>query len=225
MQVFIDSSNPTEIAAARSWGLIDGVTTNPTLISKGGNDMTKTLASVIEASPGPVLCQAMGWDNSESLVAQARWLHSFADGVIVKLPMSPAGIQALAKLKEDVPEIQIAVTLVASVAQAYIAGKAGADIVALFNGPLDQALDQRVDLVTPVRAIYGNYGFKTKILSCGRYPRAFGEFAVAGTDICTLRFEFLKLLYEHPFTDKRIRGFVSDWQTVFGDATWPVEEA
>jgi transaldolase len=225
VQVFVDSSSPAEIAAARSWGLIDGVTTNPTLISKGGSDMTKTLNSVIEASPGPVLCQAVGWNNRESLVAQARWLHNFDDRIIVKLPMSPAGIQALAKLKGDLPEIQIAVTLVASVAQAYIAGKAGADIVALFNGPLDQVLDQPVDLVTPVRTVYRNYGFRTKILSCGRYPRAFGEFAVAGTDICTLRFEFLKLLYEHPFTDKRIRGFESDWQTVFGEATWPVEEA
>ncbi len=87
--------------------------------------------------------------------------------------------------------MKIAVTLVSSIAQAYLVGKSGADIVAMFNGPLDQALDQEVELVAPVRKIYDNYGFATKILSCGRYPRSFGQFAVAGTDICTLRFELL----------------------------------
>jgi hypothetical protein len=74
--------------------------------------------------------------------------------------------------------------------------------------------------VTPVRKIYDNYGFKTKILSCGRLPRAFGEFAMAGTDICTLKLEYLKMLYEHPFTDKRMLGFVENWQAVFGEKTW-----
>ena len=117
----------------------------------------------------------------------------------------------------------IAVTVVASVAQAYLAGKCGADIVAIFNGPLDQVVDQPVDLVRPIRQIFQNYGFTTKILSCGRFPRAFGDFAVAGTDICTLKFEFLKLLFEHPFTDMRMHGFLADWQSVFGDATWPAE--
>jgi transaldolase len=117
--------------------------------------------------------------------------------------------------------MRLAITAVASVAQAYLAGKAGADVVALFNGPLDEASDEPVELVAPVRKIYGNYGFKTQILSCGRLPRMFGRFAVAGTDICTLKFEFLKLLYEHPFTEKRMTGFLHDWHGVFGDNTWP----
>jgi transaldolase len=223
MLVFIDSTNPEEISKAKRWGAIDGVTTNPSLIAKGGPDMRKTLEAVLEASPGPVLCQAIGVDDVESLVGQAKWLGSLSERIVVKLPMSQGGIMALLRLKRELPSLRIAVTLVSSLAQAYLVGKAGADIVALFNGALEQSLDQDVDLVGPVKKMYSNYGFQTKILSCGRYPRSFGEYAVAGTDICTLKFDFISLLYEHPFTDKRMRGFLDDWKKAFGDATWPKE--
>lgn len=91
MQVFLDSADPREIVQARTWGAIDGVTTNPSLISRAGPDMQKTLRAVLDASPGPVLCQAIGWDDPDSLSGQARWLHAFSDRIIVKLPMSPAG--------------------------------------------------------------------------------------------------------------------------------------
>jgi transaldolase len=221
MELFLDSSNPREIEEVRSWGLLSGVTTNPTLISKAGPDMVKTLRDVVEVSPGPVLVQVIGWHKTEPLIAQARWLHEFSERIIVKLPMSIAGIQALFQLKRDLPGLQLAVTAVASISQAYLCGKAGADIVAIFNGPLDQDSDTPVELVAPVRRIYDNYGFSTKILSCGRFPRIFGQFAIAGTDICTMKMEFFRLLYEHAFTDKRMRGFIEDWQATFGDKTWP----
>jgi transaldolase len=221
MQLYLDSSDPREILKAREWGILDGVTTNPSLISRGGTDMQATLKRVLDASPGPVLAQAYGWEDRESLVGQARWLHRFSDRIVVKLPMSVAGIQAVQQLKKEDAGIRIAVTLVCSVAQAYLAGKAGADIVAIFNGPLDQALDQDVDLVGPVRKIYDNYGFPTRILSCGRFIKSFGEFAAAGTDICTLRYEFMSALFDHPFTEKRMRGFAADWEGVFGRDTWP----
>ncbi|MHB9036794.1 MAG: transaldolase family protein [Armatimonadota bacterium] len=221
MQLFIDSSDPKEILQAREWGIIDGVTSNPALISKGGPDMQATLSRILDASPGQVFCQAVGSKERDPLVAQARWLHNFSDRIIVKLPMSIAGIQALIQLKSESPEIKLAVTTVCSIAQAYLVGKHGADVVALFNGPLDQVIDQPVDIVAPVKKIYENYGFKTKVLSCGRLPRAFGEFAVAGTDICTMKLEFLKLLFDHPFTEKRIAGFAQDWKGAFGDQTWP----
>jgi transaldolase len=225
MQLFLDSSDPQEIAKATEWGVLDGVTTNPSLIARGGGrDMKAILRKVLDVSPGPVLCQAIGWEDRDQLMAQAKWLHSFSEKIIVKLPMSIAGIQALLRLKKDVRGIRIAVTLVSSVAQAYLVGKSGADIVAIFNGPLEQALDQDVELVGPVRTIYDNYGFPTKILSCGRYPKSFGQFAVAGTDICTMRFEYLSLLFEHPFTEKRMRGFMGDWEGAFGNATWPTTE-
>ncbi len=221
MQLFIDSSDPKEILQAREWGIIQGVTSNPTLISKGGPDMEGTLRRILDAAPGPVFCQVVGWHDPVPLMAQARWLHQFSDKIIVKLPMSVSGLQALQRLKSETPTMPIAITAIASVAQAYLAAKCGADVVAIFNGPLDQVLDQPVDLVRPVRTIFRNYGFTAKILSCGRLPRSFGEFAEAGTDICTLRFEFLKMLFDHPFTDKRMQGFLNDWRAVFGDATWP----
>lgn len=221
MQLFIDSSNPDEIRRARAWGIIQGVTTNPTLFGMAGGDMRSVLEGVVEAAPGPVLCQAIGWHEVEPLKAQARWLHRFSEKIVVKLPMSPAGLRALQDLKAEDPGMRIAITAVASVAQAYLAAKCGADIVALFNGPLDQVLDQEVEIVGPVKRIYANYGFSTKILSCGRFPRAFGRFAEEGTDICTLRFEFLKLLFEHPYTDKRMTDFLADWKRAFGEKTWP----
>ena len=227
MEIYLDSSDPQEILEARSYGVLSGVTSNPSLISAAGPDMQGTLRRILDVSPGPVLVQAIGWHDPEPLVAQARWLHSFSERIIVKLPMSIAGIQALLQLKRDLPPdvhhppLRIAITTVVSLAQAYLCGKCGADIVALFNGPFDQVSDTPVELVAPVRQIYDNYGFETKILSCGRFPRLFGEVAMAGTDICTMKLEYLRLLYEHPFTDKRMNGFLQDWQATFGDRTWP----
>ncbi len=221
MQLFIDSVDPKEILQAREWGIVDGVTTNPTLFASAGGDHVATLQKIVEVAPGPVLCQAIGWHEPEPLKAQARWLHRFSENVVVKLPMSHAGLRALRDLKSEDPGMRIAVTAIASIAQAYLAAKCGADIVALFNGPLDQVLDQEVEIVAPVKKIFANYRFGTQVLSCGRLPRAFGRFAEEGTDICTLRFEFLKLLYEHPYTDKRMGGFLGDWKRAFGDRAWP----
>ncbi|MBA3846984.1 MAG: hypothetical protein H0X45_10105 [Planctomycetes bacterium] len=221
MRLFLDSADPAEIHRVRAWGVLDGVTTNPALVAKRGGDMRETLRAALDASPGEVFCQAIGWDDAAVLKAQARWLHGVSERVVVKLPMSRAGIQALGELKREVPAMPIAVTMVASVAQALLCGKLGADVVALFNGPLEQALDQPVDLVRPVRAIYANYGYATKILSCGRMPRSVGDFAAAGSDICTLRYEFFQLMYEHPYTDKRAAVFAEDWTKAFGDRRWP----
>jgi transaldolase len=222
MQLYLDSSNPEEILTARSWGILDGVTTNPSLMSKAGPDMQAALRAVLQASPGPVFCQVIGLNEVEPLKAQARWLHKFSDRIIVKIPMSVAGIRAVHELKQESSGIQLAVTAVSTVAQSVLVAKAGADIVAIFNGPLDLEQDEPVSIIAPVRAIYDRNGFKTKILSAGRYPRAFGEYAAAGTDIVTLRMDFMKLLFEHAFTDKRMSGFLRDWQKTFGNQTWPV---
>jgi transaldolase len=222
MQLFIDSSDPKEIILAREWGIIDGVTTNPSLIAKAGTEMEAAIRRVLEASPGPVFCQVIGWKEVEPLKAQARWLRKLSDRIIVKIPMSVAGIMAVRQLKQESPKMPLAVTAVSTVAQAVLVAKAGADVVALFNGPLDLEQDEPVQIVAPVRAVYDRNGYTTKILSAGRYPRSFGEWAAAGTDIVTMRLEFLKLLFEHAFTDKRMQGFLTDWQKTFGDRTWPI---
>jgi transaldolase len=221
MQLYLDSSNPQEILTAREWGIIDGVTTNPSLIAKAGTEMEAALRAVLEVSPGPVFCQAIGWRDVEPLKAQARWLSEFSSRIIVKIPMSVAGITAVVQLKRENPEIKIAVTAVSTVAQAIIVAKAGADVVALFNGPLDLEQDEPVRVVASVRAIYDRSGSATKILSAGRFPRSFGEYAADGSDIITIRMEFMTLLFEHSFTDKRLQGFLNDWQKVHGNKTWP----
>lgn len=221
MQLFIDSSDPKEITTAREWGIIDGVTTNPSLISRAGVEMETALQRVLEASPGPVFCQVIGWKEVEPLKAQARWLNKQSDRIIVKLPMSIAGIMAVTQLKRENPAIKLAVTAVSTVAQAVLAAKAGADVVAVFNGPLDLEQDQPVQIVAPIREILDRNGYTTKLLSAGRYARSFGEYAAAGTDIITARMQFLKLYFEHAFTDKRLQGFLADWKNEFGDRSWP----
>ncbi len=194
--------------------------------------MGETLASEIRVSVASgigtqgqghytVFAQVVGWNEAEPMIRQARWLHAFSDRIIVKLPASVAGLQVLQQLKTELPDLRLAVTAIASLAQAYLAAKAGADIAAVFNGPLDLAEDAAHDMIAPIRQIYTNYGFQTKILACGRYPRLFGEIAVAGADICTMRMEFMRLLYEHSFTDARMNGFLKSWQGAFGDKTWP----
>ena len=112
MQLFIDSSSPHEIAQADEWGLVQGVTTNPSLIAKAGPDMQGVLKAVLDVSPGLVLCQAVGWHERAPLEAQARWLHGYSEQIVVKLPMSLAGLQALRQLKQEDPAIPIAVTVV-----------------------------------------------------------------------------------------------------------------
>jgi transaldolase len=221
MQLYLDSANPEEILLAREWGVIDGVTTNLSLVAKSGVKMEAAIGAVLNASPGPVYCQVVGWKETAPLVAQARWLHRFSRRIVVKIPMGIAGITAVRQLKRENPRIPLCVTVVSSVAQAVLVAKAGADVVALFNGPLDLEQDEPVNTVSVVRAIYDRGGYATKILSAGRFPRSFGEYAADGSDIITIRMEFMKQLFEHSFTDKRMRGFLGDWQTAYGDKTWP----
>ena len=161
--------------------------------------------------------------HKEELIQQALWLTKQSEKIVVKLPMSIEGIQAVMCLKKEKPKMKIAVTTVVSVAQAILVGKAGADIVALFNGAFDTESDTPVDIVAPIREIYAHYGYKTKILSCCRFPRGVGEYAAAGTDMITLGKDFITMLYEHPYTDKRMLGFIKDWTGSFGSRTWPKE--
>lgn len=221
MQLYLDSATPQEILTAREWGVIDGVTTNISLIAKSGVPMKAALRAVLDASPGPVYCQVIGWKEVEPIMAQARWLAAFSNRIIVKIPMGVAGITAVRRLKGENPRIKLAVTAVSTVAQAFLVAKAGADIVALFNGPLDLEQDDPVRIVSAVRAIYDRSGFATKILSAARFPRGFGEYAADGSDIVTIRMEFIRGLFEHSFTDKRMALFLADWKNAYGDTTWP----
>lgn len=224
MEILLDSADPAEVREVAQRGLIAGITTNPSLYAKqaAGASFVERLAELIEASPGHVFTQVIGIRDRGSMMAQARWLRRQSDKIVVKLPMTRAGIDSVMALKREDPSIRLSVTAVSSVAQAMIAGLAGVDIVSIFNGPLETVSDASLDIVSPVRAIYDRSGLDTKILSCGRFPRGIGEYAAAGSDMITLRREFLDLAYEHPYTDKRLDGFVQDWDAAFGDATWPL---
>lgn len=222
MQFLLDTGNPDEINEVKSWNLICGVTTNPKIYGRLGTDFMKRLDQIVEASPGYVFTQVIGWHNTDEMVAQARWLATRSEKIVVKFPMCIEGLAAMGRAKKDNPEMTAAVTAVASPWQALLCGKAQADIVALFDGALDTESITPVELVAPVRQIFTNYGFKTKILSCGRFPRGIAEFAQAGSDFCTAGMEFLRGLYDHAYTDKRMHGFMDDWQGAFGDAKWPM---
>jgi transaldolase len=225
MEILLDSADPIEVREVARLGLIRGITTNPGLYAKQarGVAFVDRLHELIEASPGHVFTQVIGGHDRDAMMGQARWLARQSDRIVVKLPMTVEGIEAVRALKCEDPAIRLAVTAVSSVAQAMIAGLAGADVVALFNGPLDTTSDTPVEIVEPVRRIFTANGLRTLILSCGRFPRGVGEYAVAGSDMVTLRREYLELLYEHPYTDKRLNGFAADWTREFGEATWPRE--
>jgi transaldolase len=223
MEILLDSADPIEIREVAGRGLICGITTNPSVYAKAarGVPFVDRLRELIEASPGHVFTQVIGIHDTESMVRQTRWLARQSDSIVVKLPMTQEGLAAVTVLKREDPSIKLAVTGVASVAQALLAGVAGADVVALFNGPLDQVSDTPVEIVGSVKQMYAHSGIETKVLSCGRFPRGVGGYAASGTDMITLRKEYLDLLYEHPYTDKRLNGFMSDWDGAFGSETWP----
>jgi transaldolase len=223
MEILLDSGDPAEIREVARTGLIGGVTTNPSVYARAvrDGDFLTRLRELIDASPGYLFTQVVGIHDTDSMARQARWLARQSDHIVVKLPMTRAGVAAVTLLKREDPAIKLAVTGVASVAQALLAGVAGADVVALFNGPFDLESDTPVEIVEPVKQMYAHSGIATKVLSCGRFPRSVGQYAAAGTDMVTLRKEYFDLLYEHPYTDKRLNGFMSDWATAFGGETWP----
>ena len=221
MELLLDTGKPEEIEEIKATGLLSGVTTNPKIYGRLGTDFLKRLSEIVEVSPGYVFTQVIGWHNAQDMVKQARWLADQSEKIIVKLPMCIDGLVALQQLKKENPKMTIAVTAVASVSQALLCGKAGADVVALFNGALDTVSDTPVNMVEPVKRIYANYGYKTKVLSCGRFPRGIGEFAQAGSDMCTTGKEFWNMMFEHPYTHMRMCGFRDDWEAAFGDRKWP----
>jgi len=223
MELLLDSGNPQEIEDVKATGLLSGVTTNPKIYGKLGTDFKKRLQDIIEVSPGYVFTQVVGCENVDEMVGQARWLADQSKDIVVKFPMCVEGLQAAQKAKKENPKMTVAITTVSSIAQALLSAKAGADIIALFNGALDTVSDSPVHIVTPVKQILKNYNFDCKVLSCARFARGVGEFAAAGSDMCTLGKEFFFALYEHPYTYLRLSGFKEDWGGAFGDKIWPMK--
>ncbi|MEE9237482.1 MAG: fructose-6-phosphate aldolase [Thermoplasmata archaeon] len=212
MKIFLDTAHIPDIKEAVDWGILDGVTTNPSLIAKEGrpfDDIVKEICSLVD---GPVSLEVVS-ENFRGMISEARKLAAIHKNVIVKVPMTPEGLKAAKALKQD--EIRTNVTLVFSPNQALLAAKAGAYIVSPFIGRLDDQGHVGMDIVRQIVTIYNNYGFNTNVLVAStRHPVHVLEAALAGAQICTLPYEVLKKMFQHRLTDVGLRSFIEDWKKV-----------
>ncbi|ABS61076.1 fructose-6-phosphate aldolase [Fervidobacterium nodosum] len=210
MKIFLDTANIDEIRQGVEWGIVDGVTTNPTLISKEGADFEKRIKEICELVQGPVSAEVISlkWDE---MVEEARKLASIDDFVVVKIPMTPDGIKAVKILSAE--GIKTNVTLVFSANQALLAAKAGATYVSPFIGRIDDNGNDGLRLLEEIMQIYTNYGFETEVIAASvRHPMHVVEAAMIGVDIATIPFDVLKKMFLHPLTDVGIKRFLQDWE-------------
>lgn len=210
MQFFIDTANVNEIKTALEMGLVDGVTTNPSLMSKESDDWREIAAQICKLVPGPVSLEVIALDT-EGMVNEARELVKYGPNVVVKIPMTAEGLKAVRILSGM--HISTNVTLIFSAAQALLAAKAGATYVSPFLGRLDDVGQNGMELVEQILTIFENYGFPTQIIAASiRSPLHVLDAALAGSHIATVPLKILKQLMSHPLTDKGIEAFLKDWQ-------------
>lgn len=212
MKIFVDTADLQEIDRAARAGLIDGVTTNPSLLSKvvGDRDVGDYLREVAAAVDGPVSLEVIATD-ADGMVSQGKELASIADNVVVKCPLTEDGLVATRRLRAD--GIGVNVTLCFSPAQALLAAKAGASFISPFVGRLDDISHDGMELIAQVREIYDNYGFTTEILVASiRHPLHFVQAAMMGADVATLPPAVLWKLLQHPLTERGLDAFIQDFK-------------
>jgi transaldolase len=214
MKFFIDTANIDEIKEAHSMGMVDGVTTNPSLIAKEGRDFEEIIKEICEIVDGPISAEVVSTDT-EGMLEEARKLSKIHNNIVVKIPMLVNGLKATRKLAEE--GIKTNVTLVFSPLQALMAAKAGATYVSPFIGRLDDISQEGLLLVEQIVEIYGNYAFDTEIIVASiRNPLHVLESALMGADIATIPFSVLNKLAAHPLTDKGLKAFLDDWNKAKG---------
>ncbi len=210
MEFFIDTANLEEIREAMKFGLVDGVTTNPSLVAKEGFDFMPGMRQIAELVPGPVSAEVIALDAA-GMVAEARELVKLGDNIVIKIPMLAEGLKAVKELTGM--GIKTNVTLIFSPLQALLAAKAGATYVSPFVGRLDDISSDGMDLVAQISEIYDNYGYLTKIIVASiRHPRHVLEAARIGADVCTIPFKVMMQLAQHPLTDIGVERFLADWR-------------
>lgn len=213
MKFFLDSANLAELRSASAWGIVDGVTTNPSLIATEGVPVEEQVASICGIIDGDVSAEVVSL-AAEEMVKEGRRLSQIHKNVIVKVPMTPEGIQAVAVLSRE--GIRTNVTLCFSAAQALIAAKAGAYIVSPFVGRVDDLGFPGIEMVQDIMTIYANYGFGTKVLAASiRGPLSVIQAAKAGVHIVTLSYKVMEQIFSHPLTDKGLEQFLSDHRKAF----------
>ncbi|MCP4373986.1 MAG: fructose-6-phosphate aldolase [Deltaproteobacteria bacterium] len=209
MKFFIDTANINEIKEAAKMGMVDGVTTNPSLISKEGRDFEEVIKEICDIVDGPISAEVISTDD-EGMVKEARHLAGIHDNIVVKIPMTVDGLKATRALTDE--GINTNVTLVFSPLQALMAAKAGATYVSPFVGRLDDLSHDGLLLVEQIVEIYSNYGYNTQIIVASvRNPLHVLDSAMMGADIATIPFNVLGKLAAHPLTDKGLKSFLDDW--------------
>jgi transaldolase len=212
MKIFIDTANIDEIKEAISWGAIDGVTTNPTLIAKENRPAKELLREICSLVNGPVSAEVIDL-RAAHMIKEAKELSKIAKNIVVKIPVTEDGLKSTRILSKE--GIKINVTLCFSPSQALLAAKAGADYISPFIGRLDDISHLGIDLIRDIRKIYDNYSFKTEIIVASiRNPLHVVDSAKFGADVATVPFTVIKQLIRHPLTDIGIERFLKDWQKV-----------
>ena len=209
MKLFIDTANLEDIKKAYSYGVLDGVTTNPTLLSKEGAEPNSQLKKICEVVKGPVSAEITSLD-SVGMIGEAKELVKISSNIVIKVPCTVEGLKATKELRAS--NIKTNLTLCFSPSQALLVAKAGATYVSPFVGRLDDISTQGMGLVRDMRLIYDNYGFSTQIIVASiRHPIHFLESARLGADIATVPFTVIEKLMRHPLTDIGIKRFLDDW--------------
>ncbi len=208
MKLFLDTANLDDIKKYAAQGLVDGVTTNPSLVAKEGVDFKKRVIEITKVVKGPVSAEVTSEDAKE-MIKQGKDIAKWAKNVYVKLPMTPDGLVACQTLSKE--GIRVNMTLIFSAAQALLAAKAGAAFVSPFIGRIDDMGQSGMELVEEIVQIYNNYGFETEILVASvRSPRQVALSAMLGADICTMPAAIYDKLVKHPLTDKGLEAFAAD---------------
>jgi len=211
MKFFIDSADIAELKAAVATGLVDGVTTNPSLIAKSGRNFVDAVREICSFVDGPVSAEVAATDL-DGMLAEGRFLAGIADNVAVKLPLTWPGLKACKTLSGE--GTMVNVTLCFSANQALLAAKAGATFISPFIGRLDDVGSEGMELIEEIRAIYDNYeALETEILAASiRHPLHVKDAAIAGADVATMPPNIFRQLIDHPLTDKGLAAFIADWQ-------------
>ncbi|MGH9658210.1 MAG: fructose-6-phosphate aldolase [Bryobacteraceae bacterium] len=216
MKFFLDTANLDELKKGAGWGILDGVTTNPSLIAKEGRPIQEQIRMICDIVDGDISAEVVSTESGE-MVREGRELARIHRNVVVKCPLTREGIKATSALSKD--GIRVNVTLCFSAGQALLAAKAGAYIISPFVGRLDDVGHIGMDLIRDVITVYRNYGFKTQVLAASlRGPTHVIEAALAGSHIGTMPFKVLDMLFNHPLTDKGLDQFLKDWAKVFQEA-------
>ncbi|GGI03983.1 fructose-6-phosphate aldolase [Egicoccus halophilus] len=209
MKLFLDTANLDEIAQINRWGVLDGVTTNPTLAAKEGRDFASMIKDICAEVSGDVSAEVVSTDTS-SMLDEAHKLADIADNVVIKLPLIPAGLAACSQLSSE--GIRTNVTLCFSPTQAILAAKAGATYVSPFLGRLDDIANDGIALLTEICEIFRVQGYETEVLAASlRSPQHVAQAALAGADIATLPAKVFEQMVKHPLTDIGLERFLADW--------------